>query len=212
MRLTRRRAAGLVLAGLAAGGGWLTVRRAPAQPGPAVSVPAVEVPAVRPGRAYTVTAPAGGFAREFAGGERIGLWFGDDRLTAELTLAKGDAAERVFLEADFAVNREGVVFGVVTAAEADGADAGRFVGMPFAVRVRLDGGGLTVREVRADPAAGDGVREVLAACVGRYAASTSPPVSAARKPAKPVFPRPTAVPAVAPLPVLPPALPTLPPG
>jgi hypothetical protein len=84
----------------------------------------------------------------------------------------------LLIDADYAMNKEGVVFGVVTGIESDWQDgmvAGleRFVGEPFAFRLRQDEQAMSTRELRfggsglAGP--GDrGVQLLNALIVGRF--------------------------------------------
>lgn len=155
-------------------------------------------PAKPVGRTYTVSHPAGSFVREFADGERISLRFEDDRLTAELTLREADKVS-LYLEADYAMNKEGVVFGVVTAIETsaptdrdnpdlDNPDLDGLVGLPFAFRVRQDGGTLTVRDIRFGMVMDNEMKAAVSVSVGRYTAVAGG-LPAARKPVKPAFGR-----------------------
>jgi hypothetical protein len=87
-------------------------------------------------------------------GCRVVLKFTKDRLEAEMTLGVED---QLAVTADYALGRDGLVFGVVTDASSPQADqAGEeFVkallavgGEPYCFRVRTDGDTLTLRDVR----------------------------------------------------------------
>jgi hypothetical protein len=174
-------------------------------------------PARPTGRTYTVSHPAGSFVREFADGERFAVRFDADRLYVEATFGDKAKPATLSLDADYAMNKEGVVFGVVTGAEYDGPQLPEakywtgLVGEPFAIRVRADDGAVTVKdirvgEVRSQPGHGpDDLNRLLSGIMGRYV-STKEPVAATQKAGKPKLPRlgrgepvvPTAVPAAPP--------------
>ncbi len=157
-----------------------------------------------PGKTYTVPHPAGSFIREFADGERFAVRFDADRLYVEATFGDKAKPVSVSLDADYAINKEGVVFGVVTGAECDGLDRGhslalitsRMVGGPFAFRVRVDDGSVSVQDLRlyglnlpADRATSEpALAGLLNAVAGRYVASKEP-VASSRKPGKSKLPK-----------------------
>jgi hypothetical protein len=185
-------------------------QRIPPQDEPVLIAPPTEPtrsmlppPADKPGRSFTVTGPAGAYVREFADGERFALRFDADRLFVEASFGDKAKPATLTLDADYALNKEGVVFGVITGAEYDGPDQGRglaalaplLAGEPFAFRVRADDGSVSVKDLRllglnlpqgrnAEPE----VVAALAAVAGRYTATKELPPTA-RKGGKPKLPR-----------------------
>jgi hypothetical protein len=221
-------AAGLVAAGtVAAVGGWLASRPATAQPPallpgvpvvlpqpsvpPAPSLPAlpsVPTPPSRPAaRPLSVAQPAGGYIREFAGGESIRLQFDGDRLSVTVQAGPAGKGVELYLEADYSASKEGAVYGLITAAEATGEGApavSHLVGEPFAARVRVDGDCLSLKDVRCGSVSADELAWMSKLAGGRYAQAGPAP---ARKPAKPGFalpvppdplPKPTLIPPLPP--------------
>lgn len=106
----------------------------PTQLAPSAMIPPAQ-PAPSNGpvtRYYTLTHPSGTWTREFAEGTKLAVRFDDDRLVIEATFApqKTNAggpnapgiqhqAGTLVIDADYAMNKEGVVFGVITGIEHD---------------------------------------------------------------------------------------------
>ncbi len=83
---------------------------------------------------------------------RVVLRFAADRLQVE---AVAPARGTLVVNADYALGRDGLVFGVVTALDSPAADEGGLGakllaadGAPYCFRYRLDGDALTVRDLR----------------------------------------------------------------
>ena len=187
MRAAKRWAAGVMVAGLAVGVGVWATAQPPGLPGS----PAIPPLPAAPVRAFTVATPAGNYVREFADGERFTLRFEADRLFAEARYGDPAQPTTLFLDADYAVNKEGVVFGVLTGVACDGPglrdeSLQQYVGQPFAVRVRADALAVTVREVWAGGPNHAGLPAgIVRLALGRYTATTPEPISRMTTPAKP---------------------------
>ncbi len=110
----------------------------------AAGVPAAKAPA----------RPVGVWVRD-VGPVKIVLKLTDDRLTATAIFASGDEARpvvRITLDADYAVAKDGTLFGVVFGADADNPMHATVVrlldGQPFAFGWRVDSDTLTVRSLK----------------------------------------------------------------
>jgi len=104
-------------------------------------------------------------------GCRVTLTFTKDRLDADVTAADGVS---LAVAADYALGRDGLVFGVVTEAASPQAGEGGLAakllaadGAPYCFRVRTEGGTLTVRDLRC------GGVEATYAVVGVYKKTTA---------------------------------------
>jgi hypothetical protein len=105
----------------------------------------------------------------------------EDRLTVVSEQAGGNQRVTITAEADYAINKESTLYGVITSVDVDGTipekdlltyeQAG--IGQPFAVRFRLDGDSLTLKDFRGFGIGVDSHNNDLAAQVaiflGRYA-------------------------------------------
>jgi len=130
-------------------------------------------------------------------GCRVVLKFTKDRLDADVTAPHGVS---LAVAADYALGKDGLLFGVVTAASSPEAEerglAAKLLaadGAPYCVRVRIDGDTLSVRDLRCGAA--DGTYAVLGAYKKTTAADVEklPPVAGAipaesnrREPLRPV--------------------------
>lgn len=173
----------------------------PTKPSEPVFTPPSDPPPAKPaGKTYTVAHPAGSFVREFADGERFAVRFEDDRLYFEASFGDKAKPMTVSLDADYAMNKEGVVFGVVTGFDSEGPDETLFGGLnthwlgePFALRLRSDDGAVSIKDVRfggvrLQPGQDEFATRVLTAVAGRYVSSKEP-VATARKAGKPRLPK-----------------------
>lgn len=133
---------------------------------------------------FTVTKPVGTWVRDVqlkGGAVRVRLTIADDRLTLKAELTGGMKTATVQFDADYAINKESCLFGVLDTFSTDlplEGEAGKALalsGQPFAVRFRADEKSLSVKEFK-----GFGVgimsstheqldRMMLAVC-GQYAA------------------------------------------
>ena len=171
-----------------------------AKPGP----PAIpgdepdEKPAAKP-RQFVVTKPLGTWVREVTGYGRVTLRFDDDRLYGVGEITADNKRFTVSVEADYGINKESLVFGVVTSVECDEPEIGLELemlmpGQPFAFRFRADDQTLTVKELKGlglglDKNKGDELAELGIFVAGRYtAADAARPVPKA--PSKPAPRRP----------------------
>lgn len=129
---------------------------------------------------FTVTKPVGTWVREVKIEETkhvFTLTVTDDRLTLRVETEHGVAR----LDGDYAINKESVLFGVIDTCDhagrrgSDAAALSHLSGQPFAVRFRVDGDELTLKEFKG-LGVGKGEKwekafaEEMAAVCGRYKA------------------------------------------
>jgi hypothetical protein len=97
--------------------------------------------------------PVGNWTRQ-CGPVRISLKFTENRLTAKAVVSATEEqkATTISLDADYSVNPEGIVYGLVTGIDADdpdlAADLQILAGHTFAARCRVDGDTLSIRDVK----------------------------------------------------------------
>ncbi len=142
----------------------------------------------KPTAGFTVTKPLGTWAKDVVTDDdtsRVVLKIEDDRLTLTVETTAGKKGKHgVVVEADYAINGESTVFGVISSFDLNDPDGrmgandvgvvGLLTGQPFAFRYRVGEGTLTVKEFKGF---GFGLRDqsvdswqfVHALC-GRYAA------------------------------------------
>lgn len=150
------------------------------------------------------TKPLGSWVRE-AGPLMVRVTFAADRVTG--TVAFDADGERVnfSFDADYTVNREGLLYGVVTGVDCDDPEGGAFLqsfaGHTFSMRCRCDGDVLSVREVKF---CGSGLKDrddemsgVALTAAGRYRKDdgTPRPKAAGKKPPVRLVPADLVVPA-----------------
>ena len=146
-----------------------------AKPVQYASDPASRIATVlKPTAAAPSAKPLGTWVRD-AGPLTVRLTFADDRLTGEATLDHEGERVTVSFDADYAVNREGLLYGVVTGVDADdlegAAFAQMFAGHSFSLRCRCDGDVLSVREVKfcgSGLKEDDEVTQLALGAAGRY--------------------------------------------
>lgn len=132
---------------------------------------------------FTVSKPVGTWTREAKceGADcQFLLTLTDDRLTLTVHVNSGKQTAALRFDADYSINRESCLFGVIDSV--DGDDAGRaevngglsLPGQPFSVRFRVEDGVLTLKDFKGlGVGLGEDrkdVRAVLAAVCGRYTA------------------------------------------
>lgn len=154
-------------------------------PLPQMDVLVVDTPPeskAKPVGGFTVSRPVGTWAREVVQGElttRLTLKFDNDRLKGTAELTDGKQKYSVALDADYAINGESTVFGVLSGIDAgelpDGIDesAHALVGQPFAFRYRISDGYLTVKEFKGlgvglGPQVDPDIRKMTSTLCGRY--------------------------------------------
>jgi hypothetical protein len=128
------------------------------KPGPPVADEPGE-PGPKKPREFVVTRPVGTWVREIVaegGSIRMTLKIDEDRVTVVSEQAGGPHRVTITAEADYAINKESILYGVITSMDVDGAipdkdlltyeQAG--IGQPFAVRFRLEGDSLTLKDFR----------------------------------------------------------------
>ncbi|HVK09553.1 MAG TPA: glutamate--tRNA ligase family protein, partial [Gemmataceae bacterium] len=145
----------------------------------------------------TAGKPVGKWVRE-SGPVRIAMHFTEDRLTVTATVPNpdGEAATptlTVTADADYSVNSDGVLYGVITGFDCDHPEAAVYqclAGHTFSARCRVDGSVLAVRDVKflgsgvLFQGKDDGVSMIVLGVAGRYEKDDgSKP--AVRTPAKP---------------------------
>ena len=128
---------------------------------------------------------------------RVTVKFEEDRLTIRLaTMVERQEVETV-LDADYSITKDSVVFGVVTGSDVRVPAGGRlpagvamtegeFVDQPFTFRFRVDGGALTVKDLRMPGVNQQGDAGLGQLLGGRYAvgAEEPPPAANPQPPAK----------------------------
>lgn len=141
---------------------------APAQPADRAAPPAdrtgqpakVEPDAVR-GDDLVVRRPLGSYTKEVPQYGKATLTFTENRLHVRAAVRIDKATFTVEADADYSINRESVVYGVLTSvelgglggeeAEEVGVYAAAFVDMPFAFRVRVEDDGVSIKDIRCGP-------------------------------------------------------------
>lgn len=146
---------------------------APAQPqGESVaSEPDKPAAPVGPGNELVVRCPKGGYTREVPGLGSATLTFNDGRLFLDAAVRIDKMTFSVRAEADYTMNRESMVYGIITSAEMSGpgddemAELALIVSsvtdMPFAFRVRVEDDAITVKDVKFGPFGNPLLTEVL---------------------------------------------------
>jgi RNA polymerase sigma factor (sigma-70 family) len=122
---------------------------------------AVSVPAQPggPGNDLIVRRPLGSYTREVMPYGRATLTFTENRLHIAANIRIDKATFTVTADADYSMNRESMVYGIITAAEVNGPfdedEAAEIAliasganDMPFAFRVRADDGSITIKDIR----------------------------------------------------------------
>ncbi|MBP3957449.1 RNA polymerase sigma factor [Gemmata sp. G18] len=118
------------------------------------------VVAIGPGKELVVRRPFGSYTREVQPYGRATLTFTEDRLHVQATVSIEKFTVTVTADADYSVNRESLVYGVITGADATGAGeaAGAFApfavvatDLPFAFRVRVEDDAITIKDIKAGP-------------------------------------------------------------
>lgn len=140
---------------------------APARPErddlPLVQPERVDPPlAAGPGNDLIVRRPRGSFTREVPGFGKATLTFTDDRLRIHATVQFEKVSFTVTADADYTLNRESVVYGIITGVEITGLprdaeldEIGLLVGgvsdLPFAFRVRAEDDAVTIKDLKFGP-------------------------------------------------------------
>jgi hypothetical protein len=138
--------------------------------------PPAEAPKAGP---FAVAKPVGTWVREIDTQTRILVTFDEDRLFASATFGDGPDVVNVTLDADYSINKESVVYAVVTGIECDDPEEGLeleliLTGQPFAFRFRADGDTLTVKDFKGvgyGLEGADEADEVVLLLCGRYVAA-----------------------------------------
>lgn len=201
---------------------------APAQPADRAAPPADR--AAQPARAdadagrgddLIVRRPLGSFTKEVPQYGKATLTFTETRLHVRAAVRIDKATLTVEADADYAMNRESVVYGVLTSVELGGVGgeeaeevelfAAAFVDLPFAFRVRVEDDGVSIKDIRCGPVgsllfleliggnnAGKDAMLVATLVGGKYRTDPNPTRPAAPA-APPAVPRRRAAPAAEPL-------------
>ncbi|MDB5309555.1 MAG: sigW 3 [Gemmataceae bacterium] len=122
----------------------------------------VEAPPAAPGNDLVVRRPLGSYTREVAGYGKATLTFTENRLHLVATVRIDKVSFTVSADADYTMNRESMVYGIITGADVSGpfdADegaeialiAGAATDMPFAFRVRADEDAITIKDIKFGP-------------------------------------------------------------
>lgn len=110
-----------------------------------------------------VRRPQGSYTKEIGAYGKGTVTFADRRLYATATLRVEEATVNVAIDADYSINQDGVVYGVITGADVtaggvkgnEAAELGVYSGavtdMPFAFRLRVDDDGVSIRDIKFGP-------------------------------------------------------------
>jgi hypothetical protein len=127
---------------------------------------------------------------------RVTVKFDEDRLTIRLVGAIDRQAVEQVLEADYSITKDSVVFGVITSYDMRVPAGGRlppnvvvseedYVDQPFTFRFRVDGGTLTLKELRLPGVTKPNAAEIGQLLGGRFSTGTDDPLAPnAQPPAK----------------------------
>jgi RNA polymerase sigma factor (sigma-70 family) len=121
-----------------------------------------EVQPAGPGNELIVRRPLGSFTRDVAPFGRGTLTFTENRLHIHATVSVEKFSITVSADADYSMNRESMVYGIITgvdvlnaggieAAAEFGAMAALVTDMPFAFRVRVEDDAITVKDIKIGP-------------------------------------------------------------
>ncbi|OWK43441.1 RNA polymerase sigma factor [Fimbriiglobus ruber] len=144
----------------------------------------------------SVGKPTGTWTREVDTETKISLTIDEDRIYATAEFTEGGEKVSVTIDGDYSINKESVLFGVITGIDCTLGTPGMsrmYVGQPFAFGFRTDGDLLWVKDVRfATLGKPDGAFQldaVLDAIAGRYVVDKTNPHPQRPKPAKSATPR-----------------------
>lgn len=187
-------------------------KAAPAKPDgepKADAPPAGEVIPAGPGKELVVRRPLGSYTREVQPYGRATLTFTEDRLHVRATVTVEKFTITVDADADYTINRESLVYGVITGADVSAPGGGEAAvafaplaavatDLPFAFRVRVEDDAIAIKDIKAGPFGSpllmeafggkEGGREtaMMAAVVcGKFKADANPDRNAAPPAARP---------------------------
>lgn len=134
-------------------------------------LPVQDVPAA-PGDDLVVRRPHGSFTRDIPPYGRGTLTFAENRLHIHAAINVEKIAFTVVADADYSMNRESMVYGIITGVDflnAGGGDAAAELAamaalatdIPFAFRVRVEDDAITVKDIKAGPFGSPLFSEVL---------------------------------------------------
>lgn len=125
---------------------------------------AASAAAAGPGKELVVRRPLGSYTREMKPYGRVTLTFTEDRLHVQADINIKEVALTISADADFSVNRESTVYGVITGVDfsATGAAAGEATigfapfstiatDLPFSFRMRVEDDAITIKDIKAGP-------------------------------------------------------------
>ena len=122
---------------------------------------ASDVGIAAPGNDLVVRRPLGSFTREVAPYGKATLTFTESRLHVHATVSVEKISVTADLDADYSVNRESVVYGIITGADvtSPGAEAAFAVAplaavatdLPFCFRVRVEDDAITIKDLKVGP-------------------------------------------------------------
>jgi len=133
---------------------------------------------------FTITKPVGTWVRDVQlkeGAIRVHLTITDDRVVLKAELTDGKDIATVRFDADYAINKESCLFGVLDTFDTDQPISGQagnlpsLSGQPFAVRFRTDDKTLSVKEFKGfgvglTESLDDNMKKMLLAVCGQYTA------------------------------------------
>jgi RNA polymerase sigma factor (sigma-70 family) len=148
-----------------------------------------------PGNELVVRRPLGSFTREVAPYGRGTITFTENRIHVVAAVRIDKAAFTVMIDGDYTMNRESMVYGIITSADVTGPFdeeealevglmASAATDMPFAFRVRVDDESVTIKDIKFGPfgspafneafgGQGEGM-EVIMLITGKYKADPNP--------------------------------------
>ncbi|MDY3561051.1 RNA polymerase sigma factor [Gemmata sp. JC673] len=124
-----------------------------------------------PAKELTVRRPLGSYTREVKPFGRATITFTEDRLHVHAVVNIEDATLTIDADADYSINRESTVYGVITGADVSGAGdeiaaeamvyGALVTDFPFAFRVRVEDDAITIKDLKAGPFGTPMLMEVL---------------------------------------------------
>jgi hypothetical protein len=178
---------------LAGKGGAKPAAAEEATPPPAAD--RADAPPAGPGHELVVRRPHGSFTREVAPYGRGTITFTENRIRVVATVRIDKAPFTVTIDGDYTMNRESMVYGIITSADVTGPFdeeealevglmASAATDMPFAFRVRVDDDAVTIKDIKFGPFGSpafnelfggkDEGLEVMMLVTGKYKADANP--------------------------------------
>lgn len=159
-----------------------------------------------PGNELVVRRPLGSFTREIAPFGRATLTFTETRLHIRAAVNLDGVAFTLTADADYSVNRESMVYGIITEVDVnnigggdEAAELALYAGMatdtPFAFRIRVEDESIVIKDIKFGPLGSplfaealgkaDDAKQILSVIGGKYKIDPNPDRNAAPPAARP---------------------------